>query len=84
MGEDHAVLSPDWESGIHWDMVVASAHSIFQQKGATVWAPPVLVAAAVQRQRDCGLNYYRYIMVLALYIHTVSSGAVNSESAASS
>lgn len=58
MGEDYAAPSPDWESGRHWDMGVVSAHSIFQRKGATVWVPCMLVAAAVQRQKGCGLNYY--------------------------
>lgn len=57
MGKDHAASSPDWESGRHWHMEVVSAHSIFQQKGATVWVPPTLVATAVQRQQGCGFNY---------------------------
>lgn len=58
MGEDHIAPSRDWESSRCWNMGVISAHSIFQQKGPTVLVPPTLVAAAVQRQRSYGLNYY--------------------------
>lgn len=69
MGEDHAAPSPDWKSGSHWDMGVISAHSIFQQKGAAVWVPPMLGAAAAQRQRGCGLNYYDTLW----FLHCVST-----------
>lgn len=69
MSEDCATPSLGWGTGKHGDMRVVFAHSVFQEKGATVWVPPTLVAGTVQRQKGWGFNCYDTLW----FLHYIST-----------